>query len=162
MSSIHSEWSSLGHVCPKPSYKWAQRAGVNSFRSVIWPHHRGSLGWWRASWGPQKMAFRTSPKRSSRTGSTGPPRPGMGGLPKKTMPMCPHPLWSPEPPTSCSALHVPLPSCALNFLLPLFPFPPQPLNGPTSPIQNLQTMLLDLQAAPINSSWGADYKPQAL
>lgn len=44
MSSIHSEWSSLGYVCPKPSYKWAQRAGVNSFRTVIWPHHKGSLG----------------------------------------------------------------------------------------------------------------------
>ena len=86
MSSIHSEWSSLGHVCPKPSYKWAQRAGVNSFRSVIWPHHRGSLGWWRASWGPQKMAFRTSPKRSSRTGSTGPPGQVQGDFPRRLCP----------------------------------------------------------------------------
>ena len=86
MSSIHSEWSSLGHVCPKPSYKWAQRAGVNSFRPVIWPHHKGSLGWPRASWGPQKMAIRTSPKRPSRTGSTGPPGQVRGDFPRRPCP----------------------------------------------------------------------------
>ena len=67
---------------------------TDSFRPVIWPHHRGSLGWWRAPWGPQKMAIRTSPKGTSRAGSPGPPRPGTGKLPEKTMPMCLHQLWT--------------------------------------------------------------------
>ena len=58
-------------------------------------------------------------------------------------------------------MHFPPPSCALNLPLPLFPSPHNPLDSPAPPVQSLQTLLLDLQAAPVNCSWGAHCKPQA-